>query len=170
MSAPTDPFTERVYTPGAVPGLPPPPPPPVLPPPPQEAQRTVISAMTAMPCQARRVFRRMNINETKSRSRESSHKESHRTRWPEGGRTRRPPGTLEEGAVVVTVTVAVAGCMPSIETFEGDTMHEAYAGAPAHEKFTPWLRPPLGVTLREYVAVWPGLTLAYSWGAEIEKS
>ncbi len=52
-------------------------------------------------------------------------------------------------AVVVTVTVALAGFVPSRVTELGLTVHVACDGAPVQVKLTGKLKPPAGVTLSE---------------------
>ena len=48
-------------------------------------------------------------------------------------------------AVVVTVTVADAGFVPSRVTAGGETVHVEPAGAPEQLHFTVCLKPPLGL-------------------------
>jgi hypothetical protein len=49
-------------------------------------------------------------------------------------------------AIVVSVTVAVAACVPSSVTDEGEIEHVAAVGAPAQLHVTVWLNPPCGAT------------------------
>jgi hypothetical protein len=73
--------------------------------------------------------------------------------------SRLSPDTLllaTDGAVVLTVTVAVTGPFTLIEA---GTEHVERGGVPAQLSDTNWLKPPLGVRSRLYVAVWPGAML-----------
>jgi len=62
-----------------------------------------------------------------------------------GQRVANGPGTCaEESAVVVTVTVADAGFVPSGVTATGETEQVAAKGAPEQLNEIGWLKPPLG--------------------------
>lgn len=58
-------------------------------------------------------------------------------------------------AVVVKVTVAVAVCVPSKVTIEGETLQVAPVGAPIQVHVTLWLNPPAGAADSVNVAVCP---------------
>src|SRR5439155_3297460 len=140
-----------------LPQAPAPRPPPALPPP-QETQATHIITIRAMPSHARRAFAREAAKATESRIRRSNQVSNCHRRIPAGGSRRRSPGYVEEGAVVVTVTFTVAGLVPSRVGEFGLIEQLASAGTPEQVKLSVWLKPPAGVTVNEYVALWPRVT------------
>jgi hypothetical protein len=64
-----------------------------------------------------------------------------------------------EDVVVETVTLTVADADPFNTTGLGDTAQVDWAGAPAQEKATDWVKPPLGAMESEKEAVCPGATV-----------
>jgi hypothetical protein len=74
-----------------------------------------------------------------------------------------------EGAVVVTVSVLVAG-PPLAVSDAGANEHCDSAGRPVQAKLTVWLKPPSGVTVKVKVAVPPALMVALAGDAETLKS
>ena len=60
-----------------------------------------------------------------------------------------PDGTSIEPAMVETVTVTVAGLVPSKATVpDGVKAQDAYNGTPLQARVTGWLNPLRGVTVR----------------------
>ena len=73
-----------------------------------------------------------------------------------------------EGAVVVMVRVLVAG--EPLGLIKGGTnVHCDSAGRPLQEKFTVWLKPATGVTVKVNVALVPALMVALEGEAAMEK-
>lgn len=62
-----------------------------------------------------------------------------------------------ERCVVITMTLALAGLVPSNVTEEGATVHEAPVGIPEQLNVTTLLNPPLGVIVTVKLADCPGL-------------
>jgi hypothetical protein len=60
-------------------------------------------------------------------------------------------GALNEGAVLVTVTVILLADPPGVSE-PGETVQAAAVGAPVQVKFTFWLKPPSPLTLSVYIA------------------
>lgn len=79
------------------------------------------------------------------------------------------PRDAAEGAVVVIVRTLVTG-EPLGVTDGGANEHCDKAGRPKQEKFTVWLKPPTGVTVKLKIALPPALTVALEGEAVIEKS
>jgi hypothetical protein len=75
-----------------------------------------------------------------------------------GGRCLRF-GAVNEGAVVEIVTVTLAPEALGV-TELGENWQVASEGTPLHARFTAWLKPPILVAARVYVAVPPGETVA----------
>lgn len=71
---------------------------------------------------------------------------------------------------MLTVTIVVEAADPFNVTEAGEMEHVDSDGAPEQLKLTAWLKPSVGLILTEYVADWPGETLAEDWVAESEKS
>jgi len=71
---------------------------------------------------------------------------------------------------VVTVIVVVVGADPLGDTELGEIMHAAPCGAPVQVRFTAWLNPPDGVTVRLNFAGWPAVTVPVIAVAVSEKS
>jgi hypothetical protein len=85
--------------------------------------------------------------------------------WPPTGCVR--PAEVPE---VVTVTVAVEADVPLSDMELGDTEQVDWTGAPRQLSGTVWLNPSTGDTFTEYVAGWPGVTVAVVGEADREKS
>jgi hypothetical protein len=75
------------------------------------------------------------------------------------GGSGRERGAPTEGAVVVTLTVILVAELPGV-TVLGETVQVTSEGAPVQLKLTLWLNPPSPATLKVYVAVEPGATVA----------
>ena len=65
-----------------------------------------------------------------------------------GGRN-LPCGGASDGAVVETATATVADAVPFSVTVLGVSAQVDSEGAPVHARFTVWLNPPWGASVKE---------------------
>jgi hypothetical protein len=158
------PVTVIEYVPAGVPGLPVLPPPP--PPPPPHAPKAKVSNIP-MPkaTSAGRTWLALGRAQVRTahtalaRSSASIIKLFGQGLIGRTGGRGLERGVLTEGAVDVTVTVILAPELLGV-TEVCESWQFASEGAPLHARLTAWLNPPRLVSLRVYVAVPPGETVA----------